>query len=153
MSDPFHSLPQLCLFTLTPHQATIITPINPDWALGCPTFHTASRTSPPLSMIVHRQLKFSLTEAKPLTPSTILFLLAYSFIQGAHMSLPICKGPLPGVGSHWLHLLTHPGVAPTLQARMVRSSLTCPCLSLPWAHLIPKSSFPSVEMPLPLAPH
>lgn len=138
--------------TLTPHQDTIITPINPEWALGCPTFPTASRISPPLSMIVHHQLKFSLTEAKPIIPSTILLLLAYSFIQGTHMSLPICKDPLPGAGSHWLHLLTNPGVSLTLQARMVRSSLTHPCLSLLLAHLIPRSSFPSAEMPLSLAP-
>lgn len=69
------AFPSSVSFTLTPHPATNISVINPEWALGCPTCPTVSRTPPPHPMIFHHQLKSNTTEAKPSYPPLDCFYL------------------------------------------------------------------------------
>lgn len=94
------ALPNSISSALTPHQAIIITLINPEWVLRCPIFPTASKTLPqPHPITSHHQLKFNITKTKSTTRSTVLFLATCSFIHVAHMSYILCRNSLLGAGS------------------------------------------------------
>lgn len=64
-----------------PHQAMITCLRHPTWAVRCP-----QPPGYPLPVILHHQLKIDITKTKSTVLPTKLFLVTYSFIQGAHMS-------------------------------------------------------------------